>query len=61
MRLTLLLTLLVSSPIWASLNDIFPADYTPLPSGTIVATGYFYDKSARGPYAAGKEIAHWQW
>jgi len=51
--------IIMAGQVNAAVNDIFPADYTALPAGTFVATGYFYDKSASGPYVAGKKAASW--
>jgi len=44
----------------AAVNDIFPADFVALPAGTNVITTYAFDKTSRGPYAAGQQIGNWQ-
>ena len=38
----------------ASVNDIFPGDYTALPAGVSTATVYLYSRSQQGPYTGGR-------
>ncbi len=40
----------------AAVNDVFPGDYTPLPAGLTVGTGYFYHREYEGPYLRGRRL-----
>lgn len=43
-----------------AVNDIFPADFVPLPPETHVATTYLFDKTSSGPFAGGVKTADWK-
>lgn len=45
---------LLSQPVLAALNDIYPGDYLAAPAGTNALVVYAYDRVLEGPYRAGQ-------
>ncbi len=56
MRYFLLLSLLLTTPARASVNDVLPADYFPLAAGTTSVAVYAYDRQFAGPYSKGVRV-----
>ena len=54
------ITSTAAMPSKSAVNDIFPADFVPLPPETYVATTYFFDKQSEGPYSGGEKVADWK-
>lgn len=50
----------ITTPCFAAINDVFPADYAALPEGFNTASFYYFDRNQTGPYSNGQNLRHWK-
>lgn len=51
-----LLAMMTGGVAHAAVNEVFPADYTALPEGTLTTTYYLFHREFSGPYANDKQL-----